>query len=168
MLLENCDENVQLHDAIFRRPGAVMRATDFDELGGAGVSYLCRRKVENPFSYRTDSGMEIVEADPNAQKEFGFDCLWRRFTLGLEAGEFACYTLFDIPAGAAIAVTLTCRRTARLRIEQDETELGEWELSGENDSVTLPNVPLRVSDRSVLRIWVDSGRVELEKITTFR
>lgn len=168
MLLENCDENIQLHDAIFRRPGAVMRATDFDELGGAGVSYLCRRKVENPFSYRTDSGMEIVETDPNAQKEFGFDCLWRRFTLGLEAGEFACYTLFDIPAGAAIAVTLTCRRTARLRIEQDETELGEWGLSGENVSVTLPNVPLHVSDRSVLRIRVDSGRVELEKITTFR
>ena len=65
-------------------------------------------------------------------------------------------------------MTLTCRRTARLRIEQDETELGEWGLSGENDSVTLPNVPLRVSDRSVLRIRVDSGRVELEKITTFR
>ena len=65
-------------------------------------------------------------------------------------------------------MTLTCRRTARLRIEQDETELGEWGLSGENVSVTLPYVPLRVSDRSVLRIWVDSGRVELEKITTFR
>ena len=86
----------------------------------------------------------------------------------MEAGEFACYTLFDIPAGASIAVTLTCRRTARLRIEQDETELGEWGLSGENVSITLPNVPLRVSDRSVLRIRVDSGRVELEKITTFR
>ena len=169
MLLENCAENAVLHDAIFRRPGCTIRATDFDEVGGEGVAYHSVRKALNPFGYREDTGMEIVEKQKDAKKEFGFDCLWRRFALGLEQGEYACYTLNDISGIVRLEVHCSCSGAARVSVWQDGEQLGVYPLGGiGSEKLVIGGLRLRPAERSVLRIQVESGRVEVDSLVTLR
>lgn len=168
MLLENCTMHKQLNDAVFRRPGCVIRGTDFDELGGRGVSYDCRRSVKNSFGYREVAGMEIVERRKDAQKEFGFDCLWRRFTLGLEKDEFACYTLNDVEYATKIEIYCYCEKAAKVNVYQDGNLLGSHAFEAMKDMVAIGGLRLRNAEKSILRIEVESGRVEIDRLVTSR
>lgn len=166
MKLEHCTMNDQLHDAIFRKPGCVIRGTDFDELGGKGVAYDCKRSIENPFGYRQDTGMEIVEKKKDIPKEFGFDCGWRRFALGMETDEFACYTLNDICSTTKLEIHCYCEKMAKVNVYQDDELLGNYSLGAMKDMVVIGGMRLRIARKGVLRIEVEGGRVEIDSLIT--
>lgn len=171
MLLDNCAVNDWLNAFVFRTLGCVIRGTDFDDLGGNGGSYQCLRDVENPHHYRVETGMEIVERFPEIEKRFTFDTRWKRFTLGLEAGEFACYTLYDIGVGtssrpAHVEVHCYCDVNAKIRVYQDERLLGEYGLGGLKDKMIISGLRLRSAEKAVLKVEVAEGRIEIDSIVT--
>lgn len=171
MQLDKCVINESLNAAVFRKPGCVIRGTDFDDLGGNGGSYQCLREVENPYEYRVETGMEIVERFPELEKQFYFDTRWKRFTLGLEAGEFACYTLYDIGTSESsmpvrVEIQCYCDDGAMLRVYQDDRALGEYCLVGLKDKMIISGLRLRSAERAVLKVEVISGRVEIDSIVT--
>ena len=115
--------------------------------------------------------MEIVERFPDLPKRFTFDTRWKRFMLGLEAGEFACYTLNDVGMGASsmparVEVHCYCDKAAVLRIRQDDRALGEFSLGGLKDKVIVGGLRLRSAEKTVIRIEVVSGRAEIDSIVT--
>ena len=113
--------------------------------------------------------MEIVEKQKDAKKEFGFDCLWRRFALGLEQGEYACYTLNDISGIVRLEVHCSCSGAARVSVWQDGEQLGVYPLGGiGSEKLVIGGLRLRSAERSVLRVQVESGRVEVDSLVTLR
>ena len=178
--LENCTVNDWLNAYVFRTPGCTIRATDFDDFGGNGGSYQCLRDVENPFGYREETGMEIVERFPDLPKRFFFDTRWKRFVLGLEAGEFACYTLYDVGmntdkntfadieygAQTHMEVHCYCDKSATVNLYQDETLLGSYALAGLTDKIIIGGVRLRCAEKSVIKVEVTAGRAEIDSIVT--
>lgn len=166
MKIANCTINEHLQSAVFRTPGTVIRATDFDEFPGRGVSYGCERPVQNPFGYRANTGMEIVERNPDMQAEFFFDCRWRRFVLGLEAGDFACYTLNDVDVQSKVEIYCHCEKAAKVSVYQDDELLGSFSLGGLNEMLTIGGLRLKKAERSSIKVEVASGRIELDSIST--
>ncbi len=171
MLLENCVRTENLDAHVFRTPGCVVRGTDFDELGGNGGSYQCLRDVDNTFGYREGTGMEIVEHFPDRERAFAFDTRWERFTLGLEAGEFACYTFNDVAQGneaAQAEVHVFCEKPAVIAVYQDEEKLGSYSIGGLDEKMIVSGLRLRTADKTVLKVAVEQGRVEIDRIVTFK
>lgn len=88
--IENCVENLAVTRHVMRWVPFGMRATDFDEVPGNGISFAGTGE-KNPEAYRGNTGMRIVELHAEKEKRFYFDCGWDRFGLLLKRGEFACY-----------------------------------------------------------------------------
>lgn len=88
--MENCDENIAVHHHVLRTVPFSLRATDFDQYPGAGISFSGIAKEET-HPYRKGCGMKVIELEPPKEKRFFFDCQWDRFGLVLEKDEFACY-----------------------------------------------------------------------------
>lgn len=88
--IENCVENSAVHHHVFRTVPFSMRATDFDQIPGSGISFSGNGK-EADYPYRKGCGMKLVELGSPGEKRFCFDCQWDRFGLVLGKGEFACY-----------------------------------------------------------------------------
>lgn len=89
--LENCVLHPEVTRHVMRQIPFSMRAVDFDEYPGRGESYRSRQAY--PSGYRENTGMHIVEREKKEEKKFGFDSQWERFSLILEEGEFAGYTI---------------------------------------------------------------------------
>lgn len=101
--IENCKENLSVTCHVLRRAPFCLRATDFDECPGQGISFSGTAEEENSIDYRRGCGMKLLELNAKEEKRFGFDCQWDRYGLVMEEGEFACYRL---EAGKDIALNL--------------------------------------------------------------
>lgn len=101
--IENCKENLSVTCHVLRRAPFCLRATDFDECPGRGISFSGTAEEENSIDYRRGCGMKLLELNAKEEKRFGFDCQWDRYGLVMEEGEFACYRL---DAGKDIALNL--------------------------------------------------------------
>ena len=164
--LSRCTVNEDVAFHVFRTPGCTIRGTDFDEFPGKGVSYSGLREDENLFAYRQNTGMEIIEKFPDMKKEFGFDCRWKRFVLGLQKGEFSCYTLYDIIEQSRLEIYCYCSNASSVEVYQDDNLLGNYTLGGLDEIQIIGNLRLRASVHSRIRIMVSSGHVEIDSITT--
>ena len=168
MKLANCTINQKVIDSVFRKPGCVIRATDFDELPGQGSSYSGLRQERNIYGFRKNTGMKIVEKYPDLPKLFGFDTRWYRFVLTLAEGEYASYTLNDIEEGASLSIKLFCMKDSRIRIYQDDTAVREIELPYHEDPLVIKEIGLLPSERSVIRIETEAGEIQVDSLITSR
>lgn len=89
--IENCQENLAVTYHVFRQVPFSVRATDFDQCPGIGVSFSGTANETEGISYRKGCGMKLVEVEEEQEKRFYFDCRWDRFGLVLGKDEFACY-----------------------------------------------------------------------------
>lgn len=117
----NCRCNPAVSASVFRRPGCVVRGTDFDEQPGRGLSFSGLRQEGNLYGYRAGTGMEIVPlTDDPPPKRFVFDCGWDFLGLALEKEEFAVYTFTSV--GHGMYAEIVCEAVegeAEIEIEQD-------------------------------------------------
>lgn len=91
--IENCKENASVTCHVLRRVPFSVRATDFDEYPGKGVSFSGIGKEDKHISYRHGCNMRLIELDQQGEKRFVFDSQWDRYGLLLQEGEFACYRI---------------------------------------------------------------------------
>ncbi|WP_276352257.1 glycoside hydrolase family 5 protein [Cohnella caldifontis] len=163
--VENCAYNPEVTHSVFRTPGCSVRATDFDELPGKGVSFSGRREEGNPFGYRALTGMRIVEDVPleSLDKRFFFDVLWDRFVLELEAGEFAVYAVNGTTEDSGVSFVYGCESPVSVSVFQDERKMAELELPP-GGKRTSPAIALAGAGESKVKIAVNEGILRLEKI----
>ena len=161
MKLENCVENLEVTNAVFRCPPCSLRATDFDQLPGKGVSFSGGREEPCLFGYQRDSGMAIrVEKGKELAWETGWD-RWGIYTLQLASGEFAVYSLYRIEAGSVLRLFLTGAEEARLCIEQDGKRLAAFDIHAQSDA---PLIPLNAARESRIMVRVEKGTLTLSKL----
>lgn len=166
--LANCQMNDDLSSYIFRTPGCTVRATDFDERPGKGVSFSGLRQGENSFGYRLGTGMGIVEKFPDASTPYGFDSRWNRFVLELKEGEFACYTFHDVVEQAMLEIHCYSQCSSTVQVYQDDHLINNYALGKVNAAQVISGLGLRHADKSVIRLVVSSGVVEIDKLAVSR
>jgi len=147
--VENCTAYPIVTAAAFRQPGSRVRATDFDELPGKGISYSGRRGEGNLYAYRTRTGMQLRSlSDKPVKKRFFFDCGWDSLVLELAAEEFAAYTFSGLRADGSVRLELVCQEDALLTVEQDGREVLRTELAavGKEQSGNTEQVSVKVEE----------------------
>ena len=161
----NCriSESVTAH--VFRTPGCVLRATDFDEFPGRGLSFSGLREPANEYGYRNGTGMGIVERHPEAGNLHGFDSRWNRFVLSLTPGEFACYTVYGIVDQTRLEIHAFGLEPTEIEISQDNQVLDRFSLGKVAAEQVISGLRLRRADRSVIRITVLTGHAEIDAIS---
>lgn len=162
--LENCTLHPEVTRHVFRQAPFTLRATDFDEVPGRGISFS-GTKEENPeVEYRTGCGMYILEKRPLLEKRFGFDCAADRFALVLSEGEFAEYTISG-NGSLKIGLELEAESTGRAAVEakiageviaEKMIDLGTGPLEAE---LEIPD-----SDKVTVRIKMLEGSMELGRL----
>jgi hypothetical protein len=161
MKLENCVENPEVTNAVFRCPPCSLRATDFDQLPGKGVSFSGGREEPCLFEYQRDSGMAIrVEKGKELAWETGWD-RWGIYTLELASGELAVYSLYRIEAESVLRLFLTDAEEARLCIEQDGKRLAVFDINAQSASSLIP---LNAAPESRITVRVEKGTLILSKL----
>lgn len=139
--LDNCIENTSVTCHVLRRAPFSVRATDFDEYPGRGVSFSGNSKEDENISYRRGCNMKLVELDQAGEKRFGFDCQWDRYGLLLKEGEFASYHI-DVVQKTKLTVYFKAEEeTAVLRISGVNGIMKETvcaEKGSERITVSLP------------------------------
>lgn len=168
MKLANCELHPEVTDAILRRPGCVIRGTDFDEFPGKGVSCSGTFPGENLYRYRMGMGMEIRNKFPDYKTVPGFDSGWGRFVLALGAGEFACYSLNDIREGSSLQLEVFADRETDIQIMAGEEVLAVCRLQSDEKRQVIGPFSLKAAERDVIRVTVLSGEAEIERILTFQ
>jgi len=165
MKLENCVYNPTVIQSIFRQPGCVVRATDFDTFPGKGVSYSGLRKEGNIYKYRAQSGMHICSiTNEPIKRRFAFDCGWDSFVLEMEDGEFAAYSINQVKEGNSVNFEVYSSKDAFITILQDDIEIYEMELPNHNDTIKTPNILLKPSDKSVIKLRLNKGNIQLAAV----
>lgn len=164
--IENCTYNAEVTQAVLRLPGCTVRATDFDELPGKGITYSGLRSEGNLYNYRFNTGMRIVEDIKleTLQKRFFFDILWDRFLLEMTDGEFAAYSINDTADDSSAAFVYSCDQPVSVTVLQDEKELTTLSLNSNGEKQTTDPVPLSEAGTSRIKIVVNTGTLRLEKI----
>lgn len=166
MKLENCTMVKEVTSSVLRMPGCVVRGTDFDEFPGKGVSFSGLREEENLYGYRSKTGMAILNRFPEATIPYGFDSRWNRFVLELAAGEFACYSLYDITDLTKVDVSCYSQGAAKLCVYQDDSLLDTYDLGKVDGVQIISDIKLSQAGHSVIRLEVKEGTLEVEKIAT--
>ena len=166
MLVENCNINEKLAANVFRLPDSTIAGTDFDELPGMGKSYGCTKPAENATDYRRNTGMELFCRYPDRSKRFAFDGEWAKYVLRLKAGEFACYSLYDVTVLSRLEVACYASEETVLEIWQDETLLGRFELSVTKRRQILSSMHLNNADACVLKLKTVRGCADIEALIT--
>ncbi len=166
MKLENCVLYPEVTQAIFRQPGCTVRGTDFDEFPGRGKSCSGVFPEENIYRYRMGMGMEIRNKFPDTVQKFGFDSKWERFVLSMGGGEFADYSLFDIVEGSTVHGELFVSEDAEAVFYQGENLLGRVKMKAGAERQITEDFPLCPEEKSVIRVSVEKGKIEVEKIVT--
>lgn len=161
-----CDHNDSLRAHLFRTPGCTVRATDFDELPGRGLSYSGTREEAPLYPYRRDTGMAIREEQTlqTLPRRFTFDCRWDRFTLELCPGEFATYTVNDPADGSEVLFTYRSEEPVEVTVWQDDRALGSFTWPAAKPFTAAPPLPLRAAGESHIRLQVTAGSLSLETV----
>lgn len=166
MLIENCSINESISANVFRIPGCVIAGTDFDELPGKGVSYLPVREDYPAIDYRRSTGMNLYRRFPAQKRRFVFEGEWSQYVLRLSAGEFACYSLYDVSVQSKLEISCYCPEPSVLEIHQDDTLLGRFQLSGTEHCQVLSGLHLANADACVIRVSAVEGTVDIKALTT--
>ena len=166
MKFENCVQNDKVKPAVFRQPGCTVRAVDFDEFPGKGISFSGSRREETTCRYRVGSCMKIVNTQPKRERKRGFDSMWDRFVLEMEAGEFVDYSLNDIAEGSTLQLKWRAVQDAKVVVMQDGEVLAEIAQNIAEEAVTTEKIALRASEGSRIRVSVSQGVVQIEELIT--
>ena len=172
ILLENCELHEEVTAHVFRKGAFELMAVDFDEVPGAGESYAKGPGTGNgryPASdYRKNTGMTIVEMEPQHEKYFAFDCLWDNLGLILDQGEFAVYSMAECDK-ITLEMQLMPGHKGKLLLEAgtqkgqsvEYNEKIEIEV-GDTDSVVRTD--FTGSNLSKIKICVTDGNICLKKL----
>ena len=159
--LENCTYNSEVDKAVFRQPSCRVRGTDFDIIPGKGVSYSGFRKDGNIYNYQSESGMCIRSTtEKPLEPRFTFDSCWERFVLEMDTAEFACYSINNVKEGNSVTLELLSCKDALITISQNNLIISSMQIGDCNNTITLP-VKLNSIDESVVKIYVNKGRIQL-------
>jgi endoglucanase len=168
MKMENCDYNPVVTQAVFRIPSCRVRATDFDEFPGKGISYSGIRTEDNEdgtkHNYRRNTGMSIVEKGEQEPRRFAFDCQWDRLILELETGEFAAYTIYDVIESNAVQFEYFCEDATSITVLQDSTELCTMNLTPGEGLQSSEKISLHTAAESKIKIIINQGSVRLDNL----
>ena len=166
MKFENCVYNHKVHASVLRQPGCTIKAVDFDELPGIGESFSGIRKEENPYCYRINTYMKIVDRDPLRSRQGGFDSMWDRLALELEEGEFAVYTLNDTKEENSLRIECMAQEDSVLRIEGNGQLMREYEVDKSEKVIQLPEISLIAAGKCAIKVSAVSGSVILTDMVT--
>ena len=166
MLIENCSINGYIAANIFRTPGCVIAGTAFDEYPGKGISYLPARAHESVINYRAATGMQLYRRFPAQKRRFVFEGEWSQYALRMSAGEFACYSLYDVSVQSKLEINCFCPEPSVVEIYQDDILLERFQLSGTEHCQVLSGLHLFNADACVIRISVAEGTVDVGVLTT--
>lgn len=166
MLLENCHMNEHIASNVFRIPGCTIAGTDFDELPGRGISYQAASDEYPAVFYRQNTGMHLYRRFAERSKRFVFDGEWTQYVLRLNAGEFACYSLYDVSMQSKLEIDCFSPEMSVAEVYQDECLIGRFELSGIEHKQVLSGLHLSNADACVIRIAVIQGMVDIEALRT--
>lgn len=166
MLVENCYINDHISANVFRVPGCIIAGADFDEVPGAGVSYLSARPDYPAVAYRENTGMHLYHRFKDRSRRFPFDGEWAQYVLRLSAGEFACYSLYDVSMQSKLEIDCYAPEKTVAEIYQDERLLERFELSGTRHKQVLAGLHLANADACVIRIAVVTGVMDVEALHT--
>lgn len=159
--LKNCSYNLEVTNAVFRRPSCRVRGTDFDMIPGKGFSFSGFRKDGNMYNYQSESGMCIRSiTEKPIEPRFVFDCGWERFVLEMETSEFACYTINNVTVGNSLTLELLSCKDASITIFQNDFIISSMQIADCNSKI-MPPIQLKPSDESVVKIYVNKGRIQL-------
>ena len=164
--LENCHINEQINPNVFRLPGCVIAGTDFDDLPGEGVSYKHNGCAYPTACYRKGTGMHLYRRFPERGKRFAFDGDWHQHLLRLSAGEFACYSLYDVSMHTRLEIGCYCPEVAVLAVYQDDRLLGRFDLSAMSHKQVISGLHLVNADACVIRLCAEQGVVDVESLIT--
>lgn len=166
MLLENCTINEYIAANVFRIPGCTIAGADFDELPGKGRSYQSVCQDYPAVNYRKNTGMHLYHRFKERQRRFVFDGEWAQYVLRLSAGEFACYSLYDVSMQSKLEIDCYAPEKTVVEIYQDERLLGCFELSGMEHKQVLSGLHLSNADACVIRIAVLQGMMDVKALRT--
>jgi hypothetical protein len=160
MKIENCRENEEVNDAIFRRPPVTLRGADFDPLPGKGSSYSGSRN-ENSFFYHDGTGMAIrVEEGHDPMKNSGW-ARWGIFSVELREGEFASYSIHYTDEDTELTLDITVLESGNVAVTQDDKPLGSKPVkAGEKAQFTL-----HTAAESRITVRAESGRFVLNSLS---
>ena len=115
---DNCLRNDTIVNGILRRHAVSLMATDFDT-GSDSCSAL--RPKGNIFKYRANTGMEIKARRGETYAHGpGFDSGWEKLCLGMRAGEWALYSLDDVPCNLVVTLTGDACGSAKIKVSLDD------------------------------------------------
>jgi len=162
----NCEHHPEVTNAVFRKPGCRVRATDFEHFPGKCISYSGMRLENNYYHYRRNTGMKIVELYNISQRErkFAFDSMWDRFALELMNGEFADYAIHDVKENATVALELYCESDAEIILYQDNIIIGQMVVKKTDGLYVTTPIKLLPAESSRIRVKVRSGKVIMETV----
>ena len=166
MRVENCMINEKLAANVFRLPGCVIAGTDFDELPGPGRPYSHAGPAGNATEYRRNTGMELFCRYPDRERRFPFDGEWAKYVLRLKAGEFACYSLYDVTVLSRLEVACYASEETVLEIWQDDALLGRFDLSVTERRQILSSMHLNNAEACVLKLKTVRGCADIEALIT--
>ena len=95
-----------------------------------------------------------------------FEGEWSQYALRLNAGEFACYSLYDVSVQSKLEISCYCPQPSIVEIHQDNVLLERFELSGTAHCQVLSGLHLANADACCIRISVVEGTVDVAVLTT--
>jgi endoglucanase len=168
MKFDNCDKLDTVAQAAFRRPGCIIRGTDFDHFPGKGFSYSGLRNEDNLYRYRLNTGMNIVNEYPELPLKFGFDCGFKRYVLGLAKDEFAVYSIHDVKDGDSFRIKFICTKSSVFEIYQNDVLLHTVNVSHDNHSETAGCLHSQIQDglnETASLLFTETGDIKIKLIT---
>ena len=166
MRVENCLINEHIRPNVFRIPGCIIAGADFDALPGQGESFR-HLDVDYPaVPYRRQTGMQLYRRFPDRGRRFTFDGAWAQYILRLSAGEYACYSLFDVSIHTGLEIHCYSAEPAAIEVYQDEHWLGSFDLSATSHKQILAGLHLVNANTCAIRVTVTRGVVDIESLTT--
>ncbi|HBG76978.1 MAG TPA: glycoside hydrolase [Clostridiales bacterium] len=163
--ISHCRWNLDVTNAVFRRPDCSVRATDFNLVPGKGISCSGFRTEGNLYHYQTRTGMAIVAAEKQpVPRRFAFDSGWDLLALEMRQGEFATYSINEVPEGCTVRVELLCREPAQICFTQDSKTVRTFTPEPAMQPQTLFACRLSEAKRSLVKIHVLSGSLRFFRL----
>lgn len=164
--IERCGIHNTINANVHLIPGCVIAGTNFDELPGLGVSYDHGDRKYPAVDYRRDTGMYIYRRFPERIKRVVFDGEWAQYALRMCAGDFACYTLFEVTMHSRLEIHCYSDERSELEVYQDDVLLNRFDLSAMRYEQVLSGLLMHNAKRCVLRLRVTHGTVDIESLAT--
>jgi uncharacterized lipoprotein YajG len=109
--------------------------------------------------------MEIKRGrEKENKRKSGFDCGWDSLTLELIQGEFAVYSIYDMSGRGKTALELVVMEDSLVDISAGETLLETLDLKASKDVITTKGILLPQAEKVEVKITVQKGVIQLDKV----